>query len=200
MKITILTLFPEMFESYLNNSIIKRAQTKNLVEFEIINIRDFTLHKNHRVDDYPTGGGAGLIMQCQPVLDALKSVKTPNSKTLLTSPRGATFSQKKAYELSKEDLFTILLSHRANLYPDIKDTGVDLILSGHFHGGIIRLPFLGGIIGNDEEGDLLPKYEYGMIKEGDSATMIVSGGCDKNPKKRRFFNPPEVLLITLKGE
>lgn len=104
------------------------------------------------------------------------------------------------YELSKEDLFTILLSHRADLYPDIKDTGVDLIVSGHFHGGIIRLPFLGGIIGNDEEGDLLPKYEYGMIKEGDSATMIVSGGCDKNPKKRRFFNPPEVLLITLKGE
>lgn len=103
------------------------------------------------------------------------------------------------YELSKEDLFTILLNHRANLYPGIKDTGVDLIVSGHLHGGIIRLPFIGGIIGK-EEGDLLPQYEYGVVKEGDSATMIVSGGCDKNPKKRRFFNPPELLLITLKGE
>lgn len=104
------------------------------------------------------------------------------------------------YELSKEDLFTILLSHRADLYPGIKDTGVDLIVSGHLHGGIVRLPFLGGIIGKEEEGDLLPQYEYGVVKEGDSATMIVSGGCDKNPNKRRFFNPPELLLITLKGE
>lgn len=104
------------------------------------------------------------------------------------------------YELSKEDLFTILLSHRADLYPGIKDTGVDLILSGHLHGGIIRLPFIGGLIGKEEEGDILPKYEYGVVKEGNSATMIVSGGCDKNPEKRRFFNPPEVLLITLKGE
>lgn len=106
------------------------------------------------------------------------------------------------YELSKEDedMFTVLLSHREELYPGIKDTGVDLILSGHAHGGIIRLPFIGGIIGKEQEGDLLPRYEYGVIKEGDSATMIVSGGCDKNPKKRRFFNPPELLLITLKGE
>ena len=106
-----------------------------------------------------------------------------------------------AYELSKEeDLFTILLNHRADLYPDIKDTGVDLILSGHLHGGIIRLPFLGGVVGKNKESDLFPLYEYGVVKEGDSATMIVSGGCDKNPKKRRFFNPPELLLITLKGE
>ncbi len=106
------------------------------------------------------------------------------------------------YELSKEDLFTILLSHRADLYPDIKDTGVDLIVSGHLHGGIIRLPIVGGIIGRDDEGkkNWLPKYEYGVIKEGKSATMIVSGGCDKNPQKRRFFNPPEVLLITLERE
>ena len=79
MKITILTLFPEMFESFLNNSIIKRAQAKNLVTFELVNIRDYTKHKNHRVDDYPTGGGAGLIMQCQPVLDALESVKSNSS-------------------------------------------------------------------------------------------------------------------------
>lgn len=105
------------------------------------------------------------------------------------------------YELSKqEDMFSILLNHRADLYPEIKDTGVDLIVSGHLHGGIIRLPFLGGIIGKKKTGDMLPKYDYGVVKEGDSATMIVNGGCDKNPKKKRFLNPPEVLLITLKGE
>jgi tRNA (guanine37-N1)-methyltransferase len=124
MKITILTLFPEMFESYLNNSIIKRAQAKNLVEFELVNIRDFTKNKNHRVDDYPTGGGAGLIMQCQPVLDALKSVKLDNSKVLLTSPRGPRFSRKKALELSKEEHLIFICGHyegideRVNKYVD----------------------------------------------------------------------------------
>ena len=96
MKITILTLFPEMFSSFLDNSIIKRAIAKDKVSFNIVNIRDFTLDKNHRVDDYPTGGGAGLIMKCQPVYDALQSVKTENSKVLLTSPRGKTFNQSKA--------------------------------------------------------------------------------------------------------
>ena len=103
------------------------------------------------------------------------------------------------HELSKADTFSILLSHRADLYPDIKDTGVDLILSGHMHGGIIHLPFVGGIIGKNKEDSLLPAYVYGEYKEGE-ATMILSGGCDKNPKKRRFFNPPEVLVITLQGE
>ena len=97
MKITILTLFPEMFDSYLNTSIIKRAIAKGLVDYQIINIRDYTKNKYNRVDDYPTGGGAGLIMQCQPVIDALKSVDRENAKVMLTSPRGKTFTQERDY-------------------------------------------------------------------------------------------------------
>lgn len=106
---------------------------------------------------------------------------------------------KKAIEknLHEED-FSILLMHRANLYPEIKNEGADLILSGHLHGGVIRLPFVGGLVGRGKN-SLLPEYEYGFIKEGSSSAMIVSGGCDKNPKKKRVFNPPEVVLITLKG-
>lgn len=96
--------------------------------------------------------------------------------------------------------FSVLLSHRADIYPQIKDTSADLILSGHMHGGIIRLPFIGGIIGKNTENSLLPEYEYGVIKEGNSATMIVSGGCDKNPQKKRYLNPPEVVLVNLKSE
>lgn len=95
--------------------------------------------------------------------------------------------------------FSVLLMHRADLYPEIKNSGADLILSGHLHGGIVRLPFIGGLIGKEDTG-VLPKYEYGFIREGDSACMIVSGGCDMNPKKERFFNPPEVVLITLERE
>ncbi|MBE7033791.1 MAG: hypothetical protein E7406_06140 [Ruminococcaceae bacterium] len=100
----------------------------------------------------------------------------------------------------REDYFTILLSHRADLYPQIKDTGVDLILSGHLHGGVVRLPFVGGIVDKDKKISFSSDYDYGVYEEDGNATMIVSGGCDKNPKKRRFFNPPEILLITLKGE
>ena len=100
----------------------------------------------------------------------------------------------------RKDYFTILLSHRADLYPQIKDTGVDLILSGHLHGGIVRVPFVGGLIDEDGKVSVSSDYEYGVYKEKENATMIVSGGCDKNPAKRRFFNPPEILVITLKGE
>lgn len=103
-------------------------------------------------------------------------------------------------QFPKGPCFSILLSHRADLYPKIKNTGVDLILSGHLHGGIIRLPFVGGIIGKNPEKPLFPEYEYGMYNEPSAASMIVSGGCDKNPQKKRYFNPPEVVLITLKNE
>ena len=136
MKITILTLFPEMFSSFLDNSIIKRALAKEKVEFELVNIRDFTLDKNHRVDDYPTGGGAGLIMKCQPVFDALKSVKQDSSKVLLTSPRGKTFTQKKALELSKEEHLIFICGHyegideRINKYVDELISIGDFILTG----------------------------------------------------------------------
>ena len=100
--------------------------------------------------------------------------------------------------MGDEDEYTVLLNHRADMYPELKDTGVDLILSGHLHGGIVRLPFVGGVIGREEHGrPLFPEYEYGYCKEGNSATMIVSGGCDKNPDKKRCFNPPEVVVVTL---
>ena len=75
MVIDILTIFPSMFEGFLSNSIIKRAIAKDLVKINIIDIRPFSNDKNKRIDDYPIGGGAGLVMKCQPVLDALKSVK-----------------------------------------------------------------------------------------------------------------------------
>ena len=87
MKITILSLFPELFSSYLDTSIVKRAIAKGKVEFERVDIRQFTEDKHHRVDDAPTGGGAGLIMRCQPILSALRSVDTRGAKILLTSPR-----------------------------------------------------------------------------------------------------------------
>lgn len=111
MKITFLTLFPELFTSFLNTSIIKRAISNNVVEFEVKNIRDYTTDKHHRVDDYPTGGGAGLIMKCQPILDCLASCKKKNSHIIVTSPRGQTFNQGIALDLSKKDHLIFIAGH-----------------------------------------------------------------------------------------
>ncbi len=102
-------------------------------------------------------------------------------------------------ELCDKPDFSVVLSHRADIYPYIKNADADLIISGHLHGGVIRLPFIGGIVGDD--GALgLQRYEYGYVKEGSASPMIVSGGCDKNPEKMRVFNQPEVMLITIERE
>ena len=93
----------------------------------------------------------------------------------------------------------ILISHRASLYPRIKDLPVDLIISGHLHGGVARLPFVGGLFGDGEK-KLFPDYTSGEYKEGDNATeMIVSRGCDYNSDKMRIFNPPDMPIITLRS-
>lgn len=96
--------------------------------------------------------------------------------------------------------FSILLSHRADIYPEIKHTSADLILSGHLHGGIIRVPFIGGIINKNGELSTSVDYEYGLFEESGAASMLVSGGCDKNPEKKRVLNPPEIVLLTLQTQ
>lgn len=111
MKITFLTLFPEMYEGFLNTSIIKRAIAKGAIEVECVNIRDFTLDKYGRVDSAPIGGGAGLIMKCQPIIDALKSVKKEKSHVLLMSPTGTTFSQSIAHSYTNYEHLIIICGH-----------------------------------------------------------------------------------------
>ena len=88
MKITVLTIFPDMFHDFLNTSIISRSIQKGLVEFEIVDIREYAPGSYRHVDDSPFGGGAGMVMKCQPVLDALEAVRTENSWSVLMSPAG----------------------------------------------------------------------------------------------------------------
>lgn len=102
-----------------------------------------------------------------------------------------------AEKCADENLLNILIYHRANLYPELKHCPVDLILSGHLHGGIVRLPFAGGLIGESGK-SLFPKYSSGVYKEKNAAEMIVSRGADFSMKKMRIFNPPEIVVITLK--
>ena len=98
MRIDILTLFPNMFDGFLTESIMKRAIKKEKVKINIIDIRDYTPYKNNQVDDYQFGGGGGMIMMCEPVFNAVESIRTEDSTVLLLTPRGQTYNDSKAYE------------------------------------------------------------------------------------------------------
>lgn len=105
MRIDVLTLFPEMFESPLSHSILKRAQQQNVATIALSNIRDFALDRYRKVDDAPYGGGAGMVMMCQPVFDCLEHVRPQHpepGKVILMCPQGTPFSQDKAMELAEE--------------------------------------------------------------------------------------------------
>lgn len=108
MKIDILTLFPESFE-YFNSSVIKKAKEKGLVEINIINIRDFSTNKHKTVDDYPFSGGQGMLMMCQPLFDAINSVKTSDSYVIYFSPKGRTLKQNYVHTLYEKHNHLILV-------------------------------------------------------------------------------------------
>lgn len=132
MKFDILTLFPEVFSDILNSSILKNASEKGILQFNYINIRDFTNDKHKRVDDYPYGGGAGMLIKTQPVYDAYRyvldnSAKRP--KTVYLSPRGKVFNQEIAKELSKEEHIVLICGHYEGIDQRIIDEICDFELS-----------------------------------------------------------------------
>ncbi len=110
MRIDILSLFPEMFAP-LKESIIKRAVTDEKVEINIINIRDFASAPHYKCDDEPFGGGAGMVMMCEPIYKAIESIKTDDCKIFYMSPRGKRFSQTKVREMSKLEHIILLCGH-----------------------------------------------------------------------------------------
>ncbi len=103
LKIDILTIFPEMFKGPFNISILKRAQEKGLVEINIHNLRDYATDKHRTVDDYPYGGGSGMVMKPEPIFRAVRNLKRDDSEVILLSPSGDLFNQKIAEELSKRE-------------------------------------------------------------------------------------------------
>ena len=111
MKIDILTLFPEMFKGPFDESIVKRAIDKKLVEINIHNLRKWTKDKHRTVDDRPFGGGTGMVVMVEPIDLALQDLKLSNSKTLLLSPRGKPYNQQKAKQLSKLDHLILICGH-----------------------------------------------------------------------------------------
>lgn len=128
MRIDILTLFPSIINSYLDESIIKRAIEKGLVNINVINIRDFSPFKNGQVDDTPYGGGGGMVLMCEPVFKAIDSVKTSDSIVIMTTPAGIKYNQSTAVDLSKYKHLILLCGHYEGFDERIK-TKVDMEIS-----------------------------------------------------------------------
>ena len=137
MKIDILTLFPNMVECVLKTSIIGRAIENNIIDINIINIRDYSQDKHNRVDDYPFGGGDGMVMQPQPVFDALRDIEAEKNRIIYLTPKGKQFHQDTAIELSKEERLTFICGHYEGIDQRIIDYWVtdeisigDYVLTG----------------------------------------------------------------------
>lgn len=132
MKISILTLFPHMFDGFLSQSIIKRAISEKIVEIEVINFRDYSNLPNKMVDDTPYGGGAGMVLRCEPIFEAVDAIKKDNSYVILMCPTGQTFTEKKAYELKEKGHLIIICGHYEGFDERIKSLADEIISIGDF--------------------------------------------------------------------
>ncbi|MFD1777872.1 MULTISPECIES: tRNA (guanosine(37)-N1)-methyltransferase TrmD [Fredinandcohnia] len=177
MKIDILTLFPNMFNGVLGESILKKAQEKEKVSFRVVNFREYADNKHQKVDDYPYGGGAGMVLMPQPIFDAVEDLTTQTEskpKVILLCPQGERFTQQKAEQLAKEDHLIFICGHyegyderiRENLSTEEISIG-DFVLTGGelaamvISDSVVRL--LPGVLGN-EDSPVLDSHSTGLLE------------------------------------
>lgn len=192
MKITVLTLFPNMFDGFLSESIIKRAREKGIVDIELVNFRDYTPLKNGQVDDSIYGGGPGMLLRCEPIFECLDAVRTQKSLVVMLTPDGKTFDQTCAREFAEVEHLILLCGHYEGFDERIK-TIVDVQLSiGDFilTGG--EVPAMAII---DAVTRLLP----GAIREESLDSEAFEDGLldypsYTKPSEYRGLSVPEVLL------
>lgn len=209
MNFYILTLFPEMVMNGLNTSIIGRAAEAGLLHIEAINIRDYSANKHHKVDDYPYGGGAGMLMQAQPVYDAWKAVVERigrKPRCIYVTPQGVTFSQGAAKELAKEEDVIFLCGHYEGIDERVLEEIVtdymsigDYVLTGGELPAMVMVDAISrmvpGVLSNDEsgstesfEGNLLEYPQYSRPEEWNGKKVpeiLLSGHHKKIAEWRR---------------
>ena len=183
MRIDILTLFPESFEP-LKQSIIGRAVEKNIIDINLINIRDFSKDKHKKVDDTPYGGGAGMVMRADVVYDAYKSVKDEKSKVIFLSPQGKKLNQAKVQELSKEEHLILLCGH----YEGIDQRVIDEINPEEISIGDYVLT--GGELPAMVLVDSVSRYVEGVLNEASIEEESFTNNLLEYPQYTR----PEIFL------
>ncbi|MDD2238977.1 MAG: tRNA (guanosine(37)-N1)-methyltransferase TrmD [Bacilli bacterium] len=192
MKISILSLFPSMFDGILNESIIKRAIEKQKIEIEIINFRAYSPLNNNQVDDTPYGGGAGMVLRCEPIFNALDAIKTKDSHIILMCPTGKLFKQTKAKELTSKKHLIIICGHYEGFDERIKTLADEIISIGDYI-------LTGGEIPAMVVIDSVVRLLDGVINE----TSLKNESFDNNlldypvytkPAEYKGLKVPEVLL------
>jgi tRNA (guanine37-N1)-methyltransferase len=223
MRIDILTLFPNMFTGVFNESILKKAQEKKAVSINVINFRDFADNKHKTVDDYPYGGGAGMVLKPQPIFDAVAHVTKDSERPriILLCPQGERYTQKKAEELAKEDHLVLICGHyegyderiREYLVTDEISIG-DYVLTGGELGAMVIVDsvvrLLPGVLGN-EASPIHDSFSSGLLEHphytrpADFRGMkvpdvLLSGNHrlieewrEKQSLKRTFLRRPDLL-------
>ncbi|MGG1398365.1 tRNA (guanosine(37)-N1)-methyltransferase TrmD [Bacillus salipaludis] len=198
MKIDILTLFPEMFTGVLGQSILHKAAEKSAVEYNVVNFREYADNKHNTVDDYPYGGGAGMVLKPQPIFDAVADLKekaaSPNTRVILLCPQGSRYDQKKAEEFAREDHLIFICGHyegyderiRENIVTDEISIG-DYVLTGGELGAMVVIDsvvrLLPEVLGN-EESHMKDSFSTGLLEHPHYT----------RPADFRGLKVPEVLL------
>lgn len=195
MRFDVLTLFPEMIENYCSQSILKRAQERNIIEVNTVNPRDFSLDKHKKVDDTPYGGGAGMVLMPQPYVDAYESVeRCENSLTVMLTPQGKPFDEKLCLELAKYDQIVMLCGHYEGFDERIRDVIQPMEISiGDFvlTGGELPALCVLDAVSRKIEGTL------GKIESADFDSFsngLLEYPQYTKPREYRGFKVPEVLL------
>ena len=194
MNFDVLTLFPEMFQA-LEQSIIGKAKEKNLININLVNIRDFSKDKHKKVDDTPYGGGAGMVIRPDVVYDAFKSLKSENAKVLYMSPQGNILNQKKVEDLSKEQHLIILCGH----YEGIDQRVIDKIVDEEISIGDYVLT--GGELPAMVLIDTVSRYVEGVINQNSIEEESFSNGLLEYPQYTRpeIFEGEKVPDVLLSG-
>ena len=194
MKFDVLTLFPEMFDT-LNQSIIGKAKEKELIDINLINIRDFSKDKHKKVDDTPYGGGAGMVIKPDVVYDAYKSIENKDAKVIYMSPQGKILNQKKVEDLSKQKHLIILCGHYEGIDQRVLDKIVDEEIS------IGDYVLTGGEIPAMVLIDSVSRYVEGVISQESIEEESFSNGLLEYPQYTRpeVFEGEKVPEILLSG-
>ncbi|WP_148362860.1 tRNA (guanosine(37)-N1)-methyltransferase TrmD [Bacillus sp. B-jedd] len=196
MKIDVLTLFPEMFDGVFGSSILKRAEEKKAVSYQVVNFRDYSDNKHKTVDDYPYGGGAGMVLKPQPIFDAVSALSESSQsrpRVILLCPQGERHTQKKAEELSAEEHLIFICGHYEGYDERIREIVTDEISIGDF---ILTGGELGAMVVVDSVVRLLPEVlgkEESHLKDSFSTGLLEHPHYTR-PSDFRGLKVPDVLL------
>ena len=199
MRIDVLTLFPRMFEGPMGESIIGKAQERGLVDLHISNFRDFSDNKHQNVDDYPYGGGAGMLLKVQPVYDNLQKIEgaspTKNKRVILLDPAGKPFDQKMAEEFSEEEHLVFICGHYEGYDERIRSLVTDEVSLGDY---VLTGGELGAMVMIDATVRLLPDV---LGNNASAQTDSHSTGLLEHPQYTRpaVFNEMEVPAVLMNG-